>query len=237
MDQSALISQVVPFLAKRGYEPGERIPSERDLGIRFGVSRGQIREALACLEALRIVERRAKSGLYMADEEPSIEALALFARVGVALNPKDVQQIVELRRIHEIEAVKLACARRTEANIQRMREILNSSEQHIDDAEAVAQHDQMFHSELVRATQNNVFLRIVKIFYLMTAEPRIFYFRDMGTRRKSCAEHRKILAAVAASDVPLAVELIEAHLQGVDSYWRDLSERQSAGEDISVPSL
>lgn len=229
MDQSQLTKQMLAFLHARGYEPGERIPSERELAVRFGVVRGQIREAMSSLEALRIVERRAKSGLFMAAEEPSVEALAMFARIGIPLSPEDVRQAVEMRRIHEVEAVRLASARRTGANIDRMREILASTLEHIDDAEAVANHDRMFHAEIVRATQNELFWRIVNIFYLMTAERRVFYFQDARRRRRSYDEHCAIFESVVASDAPKAVELILAHLQGVDSYWRDLIDTDRPG--------
>jgi DNA-binding GntR family transcriptional regulator len=88
-EQKDLVSQLVLFLHLRHYEPGERVPSERELAERFKVSRGQIREALSYLEALRIIERRAKSGIYMALEAASVEALALFAQVGAPLSSEE----------------------------------------------------------------------------------------------------------------------------------------------------
>ncbi len=63
--RSPLIDRLLPYLRDRGYQPGERLPSERDLAQRFAVSRGQIREALAVLEATRLVERRPQSGVYL----------------------------------------------------------------------------------------------------------------------------------------------------------------------------
>src|SRR5271168_1160951 len=108
-DRNALVSRLLPFLTLRRYEPGERVPSERELAERFKVSRGQIREALSDLEALRVIERRAKSGVYMAPQGSSVEALALFAQLGIPLTAADVQQSVETRGIHEIAAIRLAC--------------------------------------------------------------------------------------------------------------------------------
>lgn len=222
MDQQAFMKKLVWFLIDRGYEPGERIPSERDLGLRFEVGRSQVRETIAYLEALRIIERRAKSGLFMAEEQPSIEALALFGKIGIPLSDDDVRQTVEMRLVHEVEAVKLACARRTDVNLQRMQQVLDETLTDLDDPERVATHDRKFHSEIVRSTRNDVFLRIVDIFYLMSAPRRIRYFHDPERRRTSLAEHHLILAAIADRDVERAVAQIKAHLQGVDSYWRGL---------------
>lgn len=228
MEPSDFIGQLVSFLVARGYEPGERIPSERELGARFDVSRSQVRETISYLEALRIVERKAKSGLYMAEGEPSVEALALFARLGIPLTEQDVRQMVELRMILEVKAVELACERRTDANIARMQEILDDSYAKIDDAPAVANYDRLFHAEIVRSTQNDLFLRIVNIFYLMSETRREIYFRDADRRRQSHAEHRQLLEAIEARDVQRSVDVISRHLQGVDSYWRDFIAQESA---------
>lgn len=219
MQPADLMHQLLSFLLARGYEPGERIPSERELALRFNVSRTQIREALTALEAVRVIQRRAKSGPYMAEELPSIEALSLFAQVGIPLTAEDVREIVEMRRIHEVEAVKLACARRTPEDVDRMRDVLAAQKTSLDDAAAVAEQDRQFHAEIVRATHNRIFLRIVNIFYLMTAERRTEYFRDPAQRSTSLAQHHDIFEAIVASDAPRAVALIERHLTGVDSYW------------------
>ncbi|MEQ7007077.1 FadR/GntR family transcriptional regulator [Actinopolymorpha sp. B17G11] len=217
-----VVDQLVPFLVVRGYEPGERIPSERDLAERFGVSRGQVREALAFLGALRVIERREKSGIFMAAEPSSIEALALFAQIGVPLSAEEVHQSVEMRRIHEIEAVRLACERWTDENIERIQKILDEEETNAKAGKSIAEQDRLFHAEIVKATQNGIFFRIVNIFYLMTAERRQFYFRDPQRCRRSHREHLRLFDAIVNRDTEKAVELMSAHLQGVDSYWRGL---------------
>src|SRR5690606_36983716 len=98
-------------------------PSERELAEHFSVSRGQIREALAILEAMRIVERRAKSGIYIDTKQASVEAMALFARAGLPLDPVQIYETVELRKIHEIKAAELACVRAKAEKFERLREI------------------------------------------------------------------------------------------------------------------
>jgi hypothetical protein len=62
------------------------------------------------LEAMRIVERRAKSGIYLTTNQASVEAMALFAKAGVPLDPIQIYETVELRKIHEIKAAELACS-------------------------------------------------------------------------------------------------------------------------------
>jgi len=233
-DRNTLVGRLIPFLLLRRYEPGERVPSERELAERFKVSRGQIREALSYLEALRVIERRAKSGVYMAAQDSSVEALALFAQLGIPLTAADVQQSVEMRRIHEIAAIRLACERRTDENLAHLRDILATEAARIAAGQSMAEDDRLFHSEIIRATQNNVFARIVNIFYIMTSAQRSLYFRDSARGMQSHEEHVRMFAAVERRDADLAADLMTAHLKGVDSYWQHLIERD--GGRIAVPA-
>lgn len=224
-DQKELVSQLVLFLHMRKYEPGERVPSERELAERFHVSRGQIREVLSFLEALRIIERRAKSGIYMAREGASVEALALFAQVGAPLTAEDVHQSIEMRKIHEITAVRLACERATLDNFDRLRAILARSEEKIGHDEPINEEDRAFHLEIVKSTQNSIFHRIVQVYYMMTADRLRIYFSDPARSRASHEDHLKIFNAIARRDAISAMNLMSDHLKGADTYWQDLIDR------------
>lgn len=226
-----LVSTLASFFLERKYEPGERVPSERELAERFKAGRGHVREALAYLEALRVVERRAKSGIYMSSDAASVEALALFAKVGVPLTLDEVRQSNEMRRIHEITAIKLACERATLQNFDRLRAVLSATVTRIALVEPIDVEDRDFHLEIVNATQNNVFYRIVRIFYLMTAQRRRVYFQRPDRCRESHAEHERIFEAIARRDAVLAMGLMDAHLKGVESYWQGLIEKAAAPEE------
>jgi len=219
---SEFIAKLVGFLLLRKYDPGERIPSERELAARFKVGRGHVREALAYLEALRIVERRAKSGIFMASEVAGMEALALYSQLGIPLDAAEVRNTVEVRRIHEIVAIQLACERATAENLQTLRSILKRTEEKIARGEPINEEDRDFHLQIIEATQNSLFYRIVRVFYLMTEKRRLLYFQNPQRCQASHAEHLKIFEALERRDRTAAVELVLGHLQGVDGYWREL---------------
>lgn len=223
-DGSDLVAKIMRFLLMRRYEHGERMPSERELAERFEVGRNQVREALAYLEALRIVERRAKSGIYLTSEAASVEALALFARIGVMLSLEEVRESVEVRRIHEITAARLASERATLENFDRLRDILAATAEKIAHDEPIGEQDRDFHLEIIRAAKNNIFYRISSIFYTLTERQRVVYFSDPEQCRKSHAEHVKVFEAIARRDATAAMDLMTAHLSAVDSYWRDRLE-------------
>jgi DNA-binding FadR family transcriptional regulator len=222
MTQKSLLADMAAYLFANSDAESGRTPSERELADHFTVSRGQIRESLAILEAMRIVERRAKSGIYLTTREASVEALALFARAGVPLDPIQIYETVEIRKIHEIKAAELACQRATEENFQRIREILKESEDQLSRGEGLAKQDRDFHLEIVRATQNSVFHKVCSVYYLLGEQRLPIYFNDPERGRKSHAEHLQIFDALLRRDGNLAQALMSAHLQGAESYWKGL---------------
>jgi GntR family transcriptional regulator, transcriptional repressor for pyruvate dehydrogenase complex len=224
-EQHVLLAELVSFLLSRDYGPNERAPSERELAERFHAGRPQVREALSVLEALRLIERRPKSGIYMTPDSASIETLRLFAEVGIPLSRDEVGQIVEVRRIQELEAIRLACRRHRTENIAELRDCLADWEEAIAGDGPFAELDRVFHCGLVKATQNTVLLRLVNIFYLMTQRRREYFFRSADRRKQSFTEHQQIFEAVVERDEERAVALLDAHLQGADSYWQDLMGR------------
>jgi len=222
MSEKNLLPDLAAYLYASSNADSGRTPSERELADHFTVSRGQIREALAILEAMRIVERRAKSGIYLTTRTASVEALALFAKAGLPLDPIQIYEAVELRKIHEIKAAELASQRATEENFAALREILDRSEARIARGALLVDEDRDFHLEIVRATQNMVFFRVCSVYYAMSERRLPIYFSDIGRCRKSNAEHIQIYEALVRRDANLAQALMSAHLQGAESYWKGL---------------
>jgi len=230
MADKDLLPQLAAYLIARTDAESNRTPSERELAEHFAVSRGQIREALAILEAMRLVERRAKSGIYLTKSKASVEAMALFARAGLPLDPVQIYETVELRKIHEIKAAELACSRATEENFEALREILRVSEERVAAGEPMHEEDKDFHLEIVRATQNSVFYRVCSVYYVMGEARLPIYFNDPERGRKSHIEHLQIFDALVRRDGNLAQALMNAHLQGAESYWKGLISEMDGAE-------
>jgi DNA-binding FadR family transcriptional regulator len=222
MSEKNLLPELAAHLYASSNADNGRTPSERELAEHFKVSRGQIREALAILEAMRIVERRAKSGIYLTTRAASVESLALFAKAGLPLDPIQIYEAVELRKIHEIKAAELASQRANDENFAKLQEILDRSEERLAANEPLSEEDRDFHLEIVRATQNTVFYRVCSVYYAMGERRLPIYFSDPERSRKSHAEHRQIYEALLRRDANLAQALMGAHLQGAESYWKGL---------------
>lgn len=219
LDQTARLLQLI---RERGFKPGDKLPSERDLAAEFGMSRGAVREALIRLDTLRIVESRPKSGIYLQPygAERSIEAMVLFAETNTPLSAAEVAQSVELRSVLESEALRLACLRRNDEDLARLRRILQQSEAAIESGESLADLDAEFHKAIVAATHNDVLLRFINVFYLMSRKRRSVYFDARAQSQRSHAQHVQLYQAIEAQDAEAGRQILRRHLKGVDAYFR-----------------
>jgi DNA-binding FadR family transcriptional regulator len=160
--------------------------------------------------------------------------MALYAQAGIPLEPQQIYEAVEVRKIHEIKAAELAAERATEENFARLQQILDQSEKRIAKGEGLAKLDHDFHLEIVRATQNTVFYGICTNFYALSEKRLPIYFRDRERNQRSHAEHKQIYAALKNRDATLAKALMNTHLRGALSYWNELLEPQ--GSNTAEPS-
>ncbi len=228
MQQNDFLPALASHLIAVAEANAGKAPSERELAEHFTVSRGQVRESLAILEAMQVIERRAKSGIYLRKDQRGIEQLAFFARAGLPVDPRQIFEAVEVRKIHEIKAAEMAAERATEENFTRLEGILAASEARIAAGEGLAKLDHDFHLEIVRATQNEVFYNLCTTFYVLSEKRLSIYFKDSNRNLKSHQEHQQIYDALRRRDGALSMALMNSHLRGAMSYWSELLEDKDA---------
>lgn len=219
---SRILSQVVTLIRQRGYEPGDRIPSEREFAERLNVGRTQVREAMTMLEAMRYLEKRRGSGVFLCKDKDttSLEALVLFAQLEVPVDPKINQQCVEVRRIIEVQAIRMACARRTEADLAALDAVLGLFRDDDDFVKEAAEYDYSFHLTLLKAADNDILVRLVNPFYLMSDNRRQAFFNSRERCLLSHRQHEAILKAVRERNSDEAERLLAAHIGRVKDYFQ-----------------
>lgn len=217
------IGKILLFIRERRYQPSERLPSERDFAEKFETSRGAVREALAALEAMRVIKRRPNSGIYLRNsDESSIEALVLHAESGLPLQAGEIADALEVRRMLEAQAARLACSRRTPDDIRNMHAILKDTAKRLSKRQTIAAEDEAFHLAIFVATKNDILLRVVKSFYEMSRHRRRVYFADHGRGRRSYEHHCKILEAIENRRIGQAEQVMNEHLSQTVETWQAL---------------
>ena len=215
--------RILKFIRERRYQPTERLPSERDFAEKFETSRGAVREALATLEAMRVIERRPNSGIYLRNtEDSSIEALALHTESGLPIESDVIANVFEVRRMLEVQAVRLACARRTAEDVRALRAILRATEKRLAKRQTIEREDEAFHLAVCAATQNDILLRVVKSFYVLSRPRRRVYFADHTRGLRSQEEHCLIVDAIEARRIGAAERRVNEHLSETVERWQAL---------------
>ncbi|MFI5803271.1 FadR/GntR family transcriptional regulator [Streptomyces sp. NPDC051561] len=198
---------------------GQRLPTERDLAARLGISRSSMREAIRALTVLGILESRHGSGVYVTN----LEAVDLLDTFGVVaeISPKPrLVEFLEVRRILESSAAALAAARIDETQLAELAtqlEAMNRTE----DAEEFLAADMAFHRTITQAAGNEALAAIVEGLSSRTFRARIRHgHQEAGALALAREEHRRIYAALVARDPNTARDAAAAHIETVASWLR-----------------
>jgi GntR family transcriptional regulator, transcriptional repressor for pyruvate dehydrogenase complex len=204
-------------ILSRRLQVGDRLPSERELGEQFGVSRTVVREAVRALVAKGVIEVRSGSGLRVAavDAAAVTESMSLYLRGGTL----DFEKVHEVRALLEVHIAGVAAERATDADLARLREVHERMERERADVEAAARDDLEFHRVIAGATQNDLYLLLMDSIGAALIDIRRENLGS-GSAPMTLSQHESVLDRVAAGDADGAREAMAAHLEGVADWWR-----------------
>ena len=191
----AVAKQLLGHLTEGNFSPGTRLPSERQLAASLGVGRSTLREALAALDVLGLVDVRPGSGTYLAAD--SSELLPQAIKWSLMLRQPRTRDLVEVREHLEIVTARLAAERATDDDIARLRRTVDAMRAAGDDVDAFVKADLDFHFEAARIAANTVLQDILRsIQSLLTA----WFDRTLrvpGTMAATLTEHEAVCEAIA----------------------------------------
>jgi GntR family transcriptional repressor for pyruvate dehydrogenase complex len=210
-------ASILNTIVKQDLRPGDPLPSQRDLGELYGVSRTVIREAVGALEARGVIEVRAGSGLRLISVDASsvAESLRFFVRTNDVL---DYGKVHEVRAMVEAHVAELAAHRATDLDIEIIRHWRDKQAASADDLEAAAQCDLEFHRAIAKAADNELYL--VLLDSIRGALLDIRRTLMPGRLRKTVQAHSKIVDCIAVGDGPGARVAMQEHLDTVQDDWR-----------------
>lgn len=208
---------------------GDKLPNERELADKFGVSRTVVREALKTLKQEGLIEVRPGTGTFVVDAtgEALTQTFGLMMSIG---KEKSLLDIVEIREILEPEIAALAAERATPEHIEAMERAVQLMDANLDDISEYARKDHSFHLELAKATGNNIIPRLIASIVDLLQELREKIALVEGARERGQQHHRRIIDAIKAKDGTSAKIAMQEHLQQVR---QDSSTQMKTEEDES----
>lgn len=208
---SEIVRQLTSFLAAGHFQPGSRLPPERQLAEALGVGRSAVREALAALELLGIVTVRPGSGTYIRDSMS--ELLPTTLSWGLMLSSTHTHELTEVRSALEVQAAGLAAARIDDGGVAALRGHAETMRTHLDDLPRFIDADARFHLQVATSAGNGVLADLLQSIRSLL---RLWTERGLHTREQAelaCSEHMAVLEAIAARDSAAAEAAMRAHMR------------------------
>lgn len=219
------------MIAQGAWQPGDKLPSENELQALFQVSRVSIREALKRLESCGIIETRQGKGSFLRKFEDAdlFDSRALVLHMTRA-DECTIRDMMEFRRIVELESVYLATQRMTEEDLQELRKNYQNMLDARKDIRRFSDYDFAFHAAIARMTGNTILIRCYSVILQCLKE----YFDQVVERigvDKGSFYHGEILAAMEKRDAGLARDRMREHLAVTASGFFAITEqeREQAG--------
>lgn len=210
----AIVEQIRSLIRSERLRPGDRLPSERDLGERMGVSRVTVREALRVLEAGGLVEIRvgSRGGAFVTSPTSSKVGSGLAELI--SLSPLTAGEVTEARQVVELGIIPIAVERATDADIADLREMVRQHQAALKKGEYDMTMSAAFHVRVAACTHNSAIEMLVHTFHgplLMSLREAQVAAPLMGHR--GTTEHRDFVEALASRDAERATEIMRRHLQ------------------------
>jgi len=206
-----IVKRIKSMIMEGKLKTGDKLPSERELAELFQVSRVPVREALKILEFMEILQHVPGDGLYI--KRISINDLLAKIDFMVETDSDIITDLFEAREVLELKAVELAAKKRTDVDLQVMKEIIKEMEEDIcsgrDGIDAAAK----FHTAICKASKNKVIRRINDLLLSMT---QISRGKSMGIDGRSSVVlifHKQIYEMIKKQDAEGAKEVMKQHLE------------------------
>lgn len=217
-----LVRELMGELSSGNYPVGARLPAERELALKYNVSRPTVREAIIALEVKGLVEVRVGSGAYVrripGQEDASSFNVSAF-------------ELTEARLLFEGEAAALAATQITDEELAEIAALVASIAKENNDPKGAERADRAFHLAIARATRNAaIHDAIERLWDLRTTSPEAALLHEKARTaniKPVVDEHSAILQALRARDPAAARAAMRVHLsQVIDSLLFATEERQ-----------
>jgi DNA-binding FadR family transcriptional regulator len=209
--------QVSRLIAAGEFQPGDRLPPERDLARKLAVSRPVLREAMVALELAGWVEVRSGAGTY-------VKAVGRTPPKFVDVGP-GAFELLAARRTIEGEVAALAAATADEEDMTELRALNDEIRRETTAGRTGVEADGAFHRRLAEVTGNAVLVDIVSYLWAGMNGPILARFHELtnrpGKHRTNIADHEAIVAAIGRHDADAARQAMAIHIGHVEAVFAE----------------
>jgi GntR family transcriptional regulator, transcriptional repressor for pyruvate dehydrogenase complex len=228
------IEKIKNLIVEGEFAPGAKLPRERELAERLGLSRNSLREAVRALTLIGVLEPRQGDGTYVTSLEPEL-LLAGTMFVSDLLTGDTLLELYQVRRILEPAATALAATRLTEDDLATLAETLARMDG-AETTQAFIDVDVEFHRIIVRASGNATLASLIQNLAGGTLRARVWRaIRERDAVERARQLHHDIYAALQARDPELAAAADLIHLADGERWLRGMVAQEAPDGQPSGP--
>ena len=204
--------QIEQLIADESLRPGDKLPGERDMADRMGVSRTVVREAIRVLGDRGLIVVKTGCGTYV--QEPSGRAAAASIERYLKLRQpsEPFTHVHEVRSMIEVETAGLAAERATDDDLDRLQSTIEGMAANRNDLHEYIKQDQAFHEGLAEATHNGLFNVLLSPISDLLHQVIVVSVQAPGALNAGINHHRDILEQVRRHDSRAARQAMREHL-------------------------
>jgi len=208
------VAKQIERLILKKLQPGDKLPSERELAELLRVSRSSIRDAIRSLELMGMVEPRQGAGTIV--REISTDSVANPLANVLKHKGELIQELLDFRMMLEPQLAARAATRVSDDDVSEMEEILNRQERKLRAGESTIPEDSEFHYAIALASGNSVVLKVLDTLMDLLRDSRERSLQVEGRQQMSVAGHRRVLAAIKRHDSEGAKVAMRRHIEDVE---------------------
>ena len=201
------MAQIQAWIVDNGLEIGDRLPPERELATRLGVSRATVSQALVAMEVVGMVSVRHGDGVVLIEPTGSTKVVRALRR-----HARQLPEIIEAREALETKLAALAAVRRTDDDLAAMDEALEFMERDIASGGRGVEADERFHAAVTAAGHSRLLAKLMGEISDLIKDTRISSLSQPGRPDKSLQGHRKIADAIHAGNAEAAASAMQEHI-------------------------
>ena len=195
-------------------EPGDCMPSERELAQQYAVGRSSIREALRMLESKGVIHSSGNGAFAVAEYGNALNHSLDFL---VSVDQADFTELFEVRHMLEAEAVALAAVRHVPSDVEQMAREIAAMEAGLSSEQDFIAADLRFHMTIAKAARNRLLVHLMQAIRSQLHMSLESSFHVPGSPELAIENHRVILDAVVRREPDEARRRMHEHVSSVQN--------------------
>jgi GntR family transcriptional regulator, transcriptional repressor for pyruvate dehydrogenase complex len=205
-----IASQIMGLISTGDLLPGQKLPSERELRVRFGVGRSSLREALRCLTIVGVLETRVGEGTFLALNRDKFIGKVLEWRV--ATERRNVENLMKVRLALETETASNAALHASKEQLQELEAALAKMRGSLGNPQQFVADDIAFHLCIAKVSSNDLIFDLLSLIRSQVQRALHALGNWPGATQTALDEHRGILDAIGNHDPESARALMREHI-------------------------